>query len=49
MAKIHGIVPPMVTPFTEDQQVDESALELDVNYLIETAEVHGLAVCGSTG
>ena len=49
MAKIRGIVPPMVTPFTEDQQVDESALELDVNYLIETAEVHGLAVCGSTG
>ena len=49
MAKIPGIVPPMVTPFTEDQQVDESALELDVNYLIETAEVHGLAVCGSTG
>ena len=34
MAKIHGIVPPMGTPFTEDQQVDEAALELDVNYLV---------------
>jgi 4-hydroxy-tetrahydrodipicolinate synthase len=49
MEEIYGIVPPMVTPFTADEKVDETALQTDVNYLIETAGIHGLAVCGSTG
>lgn len=46
---IYGIVPPMVTPFTQDEAVDEAALRADVRYLIEKAGVHGLAVGGSTG
>ena len=49
MEEIYGIVPPIVTPFTADEKVDEIALQADVNYLIETAGIHGLAVCGSTG
>src|SRR5262245_52160608 len=47
--RIHGIVPPMATPFRADDSVDEEALRNEARYLIETAGVHGLAVAGSTG
>jgi 4-hydroxy-tetrahydrodipicolinate synthase len=47
--RIHGIVPPMITPFRADDTIDEEALRAEVRYLIETARVHGLAVAGSTG
>ncbi len=47
--KIQGIVPPMATPFKEDETVDEAALRAEVEYLIGSAGVHGLAVGGSTG
>ena len=47
--KIFGIVPPMVTPFDENEAIDEAALRADVEYLISEAKVHGLAVGGSTG
>ena len=47
--KIHGIVPPMATPFTADGSLDEAALRAEVRYLIEEAGVHGVAVGGSTG
>lgn len=46
---IHGIVPPMVTPFRADESLDEAALRAETRYLIDTARVHGLAVGGSTG
>ena len=46
---ISGIVPPMVTPFDHDEQIDEDALRAETKYLIEDAQVHGLAVSGSTG
>ncbi|MCH2374043.1 MAG: dihydrodipicolinate synthase family protein [Planctomycetes bacterium] len=46
---IFGIVPPMVTPFTKDGGIDYDAIRADTRYLIDTAKVHGLAVCGSTG
>ena len=46
---IHGIVPPMVTPFRADEGLDEAALRAETRYLIDTARVHGLAVGGSTG
>jgi 4-hydroxy-tetrahydrodipicolinate synthase len=46
---ITGIVPPMVTPFRPDVTIDEYVLRAETQYLIETAKVHGLAVCGSTG
>jgi 4-hydroxy-tetrahydrodipicolinate synthase len=46
---IHGIVPPMITPFRADDTIDEDAVRAETRYLIETARVHGLAVAGSTG
>ncbi len=46
---IHGIVPPMTTPFRADETIDEAALRAETRYLIEIARVHGLAVTGSTG
>jgi len=47
--KIHGIAPPMVTPFASDETVDEALLRAEVEYLIAAARVHGIAVGGSTG
>jgi 4-hydroxy-tetrahydrodipicolinate synthase len=45
---IHGIIPPMVTPFNSEGKIDEALHRTDVRYLLD-AKVHGLAVCGSTG
>ena len=47
--KVHGIVPPMVTPFAADESVDAAALRAEAEYLIASAGVHGVAVGGSTG
>lgn len=47
--KIHGIVPPMVTPFAADESLDETLLRAEVEHLISAAGVHGVAVGGSTG
>ncbi len=49
MSEIHGIIPPMVTPFTENGDVDEAAHRAEVRFLVEEAGVPGVAVCGSTG
>ena len=49
MNDIHGIVPPMITPFDTRGRVDMEAFRADIRYLIDTANVHGLAVGGSTG
>ena len=46
--EIHGIVPPMVTPFKDDESVDDSLLRAEVEYLISSAGVNGVAVGGST-
>ena len=47
--QIHGIVPPMTTPFQRDGSLDEELLRAETRYLVEVAKVHGVAVCGSTG
>ena len=47
--QIGGIIPPLVTPFRQDGSVDEQAHRAEVRYMVETAKVHGVAVCGSTG
>jgi 4-hydroxy-tetrahydrodipicolinate synthase len=47
--QIKGIIPPIVTPFRADGSIDESLHRREVKYMVETARVHGLAVCGSTG
>ncbi len=46
---ISGIIPPLVTPFREDGTIDEQLHRKEVRYMVESAMVHGLAVCGSTG
>ncbi len=47
--RIEGIVPPMATPFAEDETIDEAALRAEVEFLISSAGVQGVAVGGSTG
>lgn len=47
--RIHGIIPPLVTPFRADGTIDEAAHRREVRFMVESAKVHGLAVCGSTG
>ena len=49
MDSIYGIVPPVVTPFREDDAIDEGAFRAEVQYMVATAKVHGVAVTGSTG
>jgi len=49
MKSIHGIVPPAVTPFDSQGRVDTTLLQKDLHFLVHTAKVHGIAVCGSTG
>jgi 4-hydroxy-tetrahydrodipicolinate synthase len=46
--ELHGIIPPMTTPFDADGAIDEGAVRAQVRWLLE-AGVHGLAVGGSTG
>jgi len=46
--QIHGVIPPIVTPFTQRNEVDEPQLRALVNFLID-AKVHGLVTCGTTG
>ena len=48
VTEIKGIIPAMVTPLTEDQELDEGGLRRFVNYLIEGG-VHGLFPMGSQG
>lgn len=48
-SRLSGIVPPVVTPFTSNEDVDEAALRADVRYMVEQAGVHGIVVGGSTG
>lgn len=45
---LHGIIPPLVTPFDADERVDENALRAEVRYHLDRG-VHGLCVTGSTG
>jgi len=46
--KLRGIIPPMVTPFTAEEEVDEAALRREVQFFLGCG-VHGLAPTGSTG
>jgi len=43
-----GIFPAMITPFTESEELDETALKKIIDYLMESG-VHGIQCCGSTG
>ncbi len=48
MLKPHGIIPAMVTPLDENEELNEAALRRLVNHLIE-GSVHGLFAIGSQG
>lgn len=45
---LSGILPPMVTPFRDDESVDEDGVRSEARFLLD-AGVHGLCVGGSTG
>ncbi len=45
--RLHGIVPPVITPLTPDFQVDKPSLRKVVRHLLDGG-VHGLFVLGST-
>ncbi|MBN2324818.1 MAG: dihydrodipicolinate synthase family protein [Spirochaetes bacterium] len=47
MFKLKGVVPPMITPFEPDGQLDLHSLETLVNFLKD--KVDGLFICGSYG
>jgi 4-hydroxy-tetrahydrodipicolinate synthase len=46
--KLKGIIPAVLTPFTEDGKLDEEGLRQNLNFLIKSG-VHGLMVNGTTG
>lgn len=48
MKKLEGVVVPIVTPLTEDDQIDVESLKKLVDYLIEEG-VQALYPCGTTG
>ncbi|MFC5827676.1 dihydrodipicolinate synthase family protein [Nonomuraea insulae] len=45
---LHGIIPPLVSPFTSDEQPDADALRAEVRHHLDLG-VHGICVTGSTG
>ena len=45
---LHGIIPPLVTPFDAAEQVDEDAVRAEVRHHLDVG-VHGVCVTGSTG
>lgn len=47
MKKMFGVVPPLVTAFRENGELDEDAQKVIVNFLKE--RVYGLFICGSYG
>ena len=48
MFKPYGIIPPVVTPFTDDGKFNEKAFRKIINHLIECG-VHGIFPLGTTG
>jgi N-acetylneuraminate lyase len=48
MQTFHGVWPALVTPFTDDDQVDVVAIERLVKYLVDKG-LNGFYLCGSTG
>ena len=47
MLKLKGVVPPMITPFDHEGNIDVPNLEHLLDYLAEN--VNGLYICGSYG
>ena len=47
MFRLKGVIPPMITPFKENGDLDEANLQKLVEYL--SGKVDGLFICGSYG
>lgn len=45
---IEGVLPALITPFTEDNEVDKEGLSQNIEFLIENG-VSGIVPCGTTG
>jgi N-acetylneuraminate lyase len=48
MSKFRGIVPPIITPFDTDGQINDKAFRRLVDWYVRTG-CHGIWVCGGTG
>jgi 4-hydroxy-tetrahydrodipicolinate synthase len=46
--RLTGIIPPLVTPFTESGEIDEKAFRAQTRFMVQKG-VHGICVGGSTG
>lgn len=46
--ELFGIIPPLVTPFRDDQELDEEGMRREIRHVLE-AGVHGITLSGSTG
>lgn len=46
--KLHGIIPPVVTPMTADQELDLNGLRKHIDFMLSKG-VHGIFVLGTTG
>ena len=45
---VKGIIPAMITPLDQNEEIDEAGIRGIINYLIDSG-VHGIFVCGSQG
>lgn len=46
--KLHGIIPPVVTPMTPDQEIDLNGLRNHIDWLLGYS-VHGIFAVNTTG
>ncbi len=46
---LRGVIPAILTPFTEEGQIDEGSLRREIRYLLDEAGVDGITVAGTTG
>jgi 4-hydroxy-tetrahydrodipicolinate synthase len=46
--EIRGVIPPLVTPFRDDETIDEAAMRQQLRYMLGKG-VHGIVVGGSAG
>src|SRR5574341_802247 len=45
---IEGVLPAIITPFTEDNRIDKEGLRQNIEFLVENG-VSGIVPCGTTG
>ena len=48
LRELTGVIPPMITPFSDDDCIDRDLLQQETRYLLESG-IDGIVVGGSTG